>query len=843
MVGRWLLGGVVAVALAAGSVAAATSAPRDAQRPVAQPAQASSSCASLGEAAKYAVFTEGPFNSTQGSGTSITGRIAAGGDVTVDGVRIGPSAGDAEPTIVTGGSFIAGRTIGHGGTLNGGVRYKNDYDVAPNFTVNGPQQHQAPGFSFDDHFADLRYLSSSLGALTMTTDQTVALQPNGALQLTGKASGLNVFTVDPAQIIPAQGIVITLTKPGATALINITTDTTLTIAPQYTSLSGVSASQIVWNMPLATAFNVTRGVAWPGLILAPNADVAGQFGPQLSGAIIAKSMSTTNWVINRVKSTVCLPDPPNTTLALASLCINASGNLDMRLRNRTDTSRTVSWTDTTGSDFGTFVVPSGNDHFFAVVGGNAASVIVATSGTRTLTANGTDHRCSGQITVDKEVEGTAAPAGQKWDIVVDGGSGGGVTKTVTLGDGDSQAVTVPGGYQIGSVPIGTVVGGIPYVITENDPHGATEVEITHNPIEIIDNQNEFVTVRNTFPDKPIEPPPTTTTTTTTVPPTGTTPPTTTTTTTTTEPPPTVPPPTTTTTTTVPPTEPTEPPIEPPTQPTLPPGAPDPGPGPDLVGGASIDGADLAIDNAIAPARLPVGHTATVTVRIRNLGTLSASNVTTREIPQYHPAQANAVVQVLSLSVSSGTCTHRRPITCRLGTMRSGASVTLRATFKVRVAAALHSVVTVSSPTPDPNTTNNMSIANVTTTPPKPSLRANVTAPLVARVGHRIHYRVSVTVGAHDARTLRLCAPTPSGVMAVRAPGTRTHRGQPCRQYLRVRHGQTVGFDVSAVPFQAGTLLPASRATSIDVARAARATALVHVFGFGACAISRLIVYC
>ena len=86
-------------------------------------------CASLGNAAAFVVFSDGAFNSSQASGTSISGRIAAAGDVTLDGISVSPAAGDSTPTVVAGGDFIAGRTTGHGGTLNGGVQYGGAIDV------------------------------------------------------------------------------------------------------------------------------------------------------------------------------------------------------------------------------------------------------------------------------------------------------------------------------------------------------------------------------------------------------------------------------------------------------------------------------------------------------------------------------------------------------------------------------------------------------------------------------------------------------------------------------------------------------------------------------------------
>ena len=344
------------------------------------------------------MFSDGAFNATQSSGTSITGRIAAAGDVTLDGVLVGPAAGDSTPTVVAGANFTAGRTTGSGGTLNGGVRYGGSINVAPNFTVNGTREHAAPPFSFDDEFQSLELLSASLADLNQSPGATVALNPySRALELTGTASGLNVFTVSAAELAQAAGVVINLTQSGATALINVTTDTDLVIAPMYENLSGAaSAATVMWNFPLATGLDVHAGVSWQGSILAPNASVTSSGHPQLHGQLIAKTVPSDDWVIDRVSSTVCLPQPPgppDTTLTLAPLCVDGLGDLAMRLRNTGDSTRHVQWDDLTSGDFGNFDVPPRGDWFFNVRRGGGASVIRAVSGSTTLQTKGTDHAC------------------------------------------------------------------------------------------------------------------------------------------------------------------------------------------------------------------------------------------------------------------------------------------------------------------------------------------------------------------------------------------------------------------------------------------------------------------
>jgi choice-of-anchor A domain-containing protein len=159
-----------------------------------------SGCASLGEAAGFAVFSDGEFNASEAAGTSISGRIAGAGNVALDGVSLSPSAGESAPEVVAGGNFYGGTVTGSGGTLNGGLSYGGTLDKAADFTVNGATLHEAPHFSFDSEFALLGQLSSSLAGLGQSSGASVELNKySGALVLTGTGEGLNAFTVSAAQ--------------------------------------------------------------------------------------------------------------------------------------------------------------------------------------------------------------------------------------------------------------------------------------------------------------------------------------------------------------------------------------------------------------------------------------------------------------------------------------------------------------------------------------------------------------------------------------------------------------------------------------------------------------------
>jgi choice-of-anchor A domain-containing protein len=753
------------------------------------PAAGATTCASLGQAAHFVAFSHGDFNASPPGGENITGRIAAPGDVTLGGpgsggVFVSGAAGDAAPTVIAGHDLTVGQSRA-GGTLSGGATYGNGLSVAPNFFVTPPATHLAAPFSFDDEFTSLRTLSASLADEPQSGGATVSLNPSSrALALTGTDDGLNVFTVSAAQLTQAAGVTITLAKPSATALINVTSDTQLTVSLQYMNLSGVSAANVAWNFALATTLTISGSEAWQGLALAPNAEVSMDPNGQFNGQVIAASIPAASRTLTKVAFTGCLPpppppSPPDESLTLTALCVNANGDLAMRLRNTGDLARTGTWVDQGGTDFGQFAVPAHHDLFFDVDNPTAHSVIAATSGATTITAPGTTAPCRGQITVQLVTTGPA-PAGATWNVALDAGLG--AARVVNLGSGEEQTVTVPGGYVPGATPIDEVIGGVAYTVSVADTLGGTAT-VSLNPIEILDGQHEIVTVTIAFAEPGVEPEP--------------------------GPGPEVP--------------------SVPDQPTLPPGAPQPLPGPPF--GSSSLGTDLAITYAITPRRVPVGGVVTAVAIVRNVGITPAVGVVAREIPQYHPAQANSVARVLGVTTTRGRCTSRRPVHCGLGTLNPGASASVRSHARVLVANALRGIVVVSSQTPERNTANNIAIAQVTSFAPIPHIAATIGAPAVVHVGQRVRYRMTVTGGGKaGADSVRLCTRPPATLIAVRAPGTVGYRGARCVTTGHLGAGRSLSFAVSGLASARGHLFPFATATATDVARPARASTRVVVLG-------------
>ena len=749
------------------------------------PASGAGECASLGEAAHFVAFSHADFNASPPGGENISGRIAAAGDVTLGGpgsagVFVTGATGDVSPTVIAGHDLKAGQS-GSGGTLSGGATYGNAANIASNFYVTPPAQRGPVPFSFDDEFTSLRTLSASLddqGQSAGARDrQRQPVHPRA--RANGPDAGLNVFTVSAAQMTQAAGVTITLTQPGATALINVTTDTDLVVLLQYMNLSGTSASHVAWNFALATNVTISGPEAWQGLVLAPNAQVSLDSNGQFNGQVVAATIPAASRTLTKVAFAGCLPPPQPTTptdesLTLTALCVDVNGDLDMRLRNTGDEARSGQWVDQGGTDFGHFDVPAHNDLFFDVQNPTSASVIAATSGATTVTAPGTTAPCQGQITVRLITVGPA-PDGASWDVRLDAGVD--PVPVITLGSGEQSTRTVPGGYLPGSAAIDQVIGGVAYTVSVPDTLGGTAT-VSLNPIEILDGQHEIVTVTIAFEQPPpgpgvVEP-------------------------------------------------------EQPEQPTLPPGAPHPLPGPDL--GSSASGTDLSITNQITPRRLPVGGTVITVSHVRNLGHAPAVGVVAREVPQYHPTRANSVAHVLSLTTTRGHCTSRRPVHCDLGTLAPGDTVTIRSRTQVLVAAPLRSIVVVSSDTSETNTTNNIAIALVTSFAPTAKIRAGISAPPVVHVGQRLRYRVTVTSGTTSAHAVRLCTKTPATLIAVRAPGTFAYRGLRCATADHLGAGRSLAFTVSGLASARGHVFPSTSATAVDAARPAHASTRVVVLG-------------
>jgi hypothetical protein len=212
----------------------------------------------------------------------------------------------------------------------------------------------------------------------------------------------------------------------------------------------------------------------------------------------------------------------------------------------------------------------------------------------------------------------------------------------------------------------------------------------------------------------------------------------------------------------------------------------------------------------------------------------------REIPQYPRLRADRVARVLSLTlVPSGRgaraaavlpgCTKRRPVRCTLGTVPPGVTVTGLARVRVQIPAELHSVLYVSSHTPESNRTNNASLTNLTSIRRVQRVHVRVSAPARGRVGAPLRYRVTVSAaGARTVHGVRACTRVPATFTGRHAPRTFRYKGMRCRDYKTVRAGHPRSFAVTGVPAAGGPVTLRARAAAVGNSRVVHARAVTRI---------------
>jgi choice-of-anchor A domain-containing protein len=739
---------------------------------MALPARAmAADCAAPGVPGQFDVFVGGTFTANTG-GTTIQGRVAAGGNARVQGITLGTNP-PLTPDINRADLIVGGNLTvdGGGGSVPfGRVTYGGA--LTPTGTLNAlGGLHQAqPPFSFADQVTTLRERSAQWAGLA--ANGTIS-GPTYDTAFTGTDPVRNVFSLTASAL---EGIgQVTLHVPStSTVLINVAgsfTSHTYTIA-----LNGLPPEQLLWNFSLAQSVQVN---SWEGTILAPDAAVSISNGTY-NGSVAARDVSIGSEAFNDHRFAGCLPPAPPKDLSLASLCTDPlTGHHSLRLRNTGANAHPAHWEDLDSGQSGDLDAPAESDTFFDVAGGDVPHRIVVTSGSTTLQQTTGTNLCGGTIVVGKAVTGEGlAPVGP-WVIAIRGSNAFSTTRALLAGA--QAAVAVPGTFQEGSVPIGEIAGGYLYTISETDPLGGV-ASIDRPVVTITDDQTERVTVTNDFPPSP-EPP-------------------------------------------VPP--------QPQPQPPLPPGPPTPPSGPDLIVAQSVGGgADLEVTERISPRVTVVGRVVTVTVTVRNLGPLPADGAVVREIPQLDPQHPNQVARILGVRPTiraASPCTSTRPVRCGPATLAVGAHAVVRVRARMLMPGAFKSVTMASSATPDPNTTNNIAATGLAVARPA-GVGVTVRAPAVARVGEPVSYLVVARgTGRDGASSVRFCHRPPARLLMTSAPGTFRYRGRVCRDVRRLTRGQRAAFTVHAIPAASagGRTLPLRATATAPDARPAAASERIAV---------------
>ena len=161
--------------------------------------------------------------------------------------------------------------------------------------------------------------------------------------------------------------------------------------------------------------------------------------------------------------------------------------------------------------------------------------------------------------------------------------------------------------------------------------------------------------------------------------------------------------------------------------------------------------DLAVTKTAAPSSTTVGNQVTYTMVATNNGPGTATGVVaTDTLP--------TEVTFVSVKTTKGTCSGTSVVTCQLGTLASGESVTITIVVTTTTAGTFTNTVIVVGNEPESNTANNTASATITVAgpfvPPNPCYQLTVN-PHALSVGHRTVLTVKVTAGGKPVKGARV----------------------------------------------------------------------------------------
>lgn len=223
-------------------------------------------------------------NNASLTGSTVGGKLAAGGDISAIGSSIGgllPTLNPV-PVVVNAGGYLnfTSSTIFKGDVVYG------DSTNLPSGTVvypNGTLWQGSP-FDFSAYGGNVTSLSSGLSSHTVNGITTFS---GGYLSLTGSDIYLNVFSVSGANFSSADSIVISIPK-GSIGVINVT-GTSLQFIGNVRVVDNLN-NMILFNFPSATTIDLI-GSHFCGSILAPYATI-NNTGTFVQGQIFASDLNT-----------------------------------------------------------------------------------------------------------------------------------------------------------------------------------------------------------------------------------------------------------------------------------------------------------------------------------------------------------------------------------------------------------------------------------------------------------------------------------------------------------------------------------------------------------------------
>lgn len=252
----------------------------------------------LSPADDYNLFLSGDLTSN----SDTQGRIAAGGNITLNNYSVGLLSASSDYSLVAGGNvnFQSG-SIHNGGTYSSGNTHLNHHSVAGNVTSQGNVSFGSGGGSvsgsissnslaaspanFASSFSYLNNASNTLGGMANTGAVFVNSGAGYAnITLTG-SSALNVFSIDSALLASATSL--TFDVGNNAALINVT-GSSVSMGGFGINNGGNDGSNILYNFYEADSLSI-ENLGLFGSILAPDAELTFDSG-QINGTVVAQSM-------------------------------------------------------------------------------------------------------------------------------------------------------------------------------------------------------------------------------------------------------------------------------------------------------------------------------------------------------------------------------------------------------------------------------------------------------------------------------------------------------------------------------------------------------------------------
>jgi choice-of-anchor A domain-containing protein len=216
------------------------------------------------------------------NGHDVEGKVAAGGNITMEDFSVGHVVPDTTKTLVAGGNLTLTRGGVWGEAWYGGSYSADDSVVFP----RGNSAAQGSPIDFAARFASLRSLSATLAG--MAANGSVTKEPWGGLILNGTDPSVNIFQVDASDFTGAT--LLSITAPaGSLAVLNISGSSATFTGFGHEFHGGINQHGVLYNFGDATAINASGFGFW-GTVLAPYAHVNFSDG-SFDGGIYAVSFT------------------------------------------------------------------------------------------------------------------------------------------------------------------------------------------------------------------------------------------------------------------------------------------------------------------------------------------------------------------------------------------------------------------------------------------------------------------------------------------------------------------------------------------------------------------------